>query len=413
MSEVEPPPFGTGGDPEPDETVFAQGRLPGKVYLSRGFTHNRQNSADFGQPARFVYKVIDTDQETLVKDHGEEWHLWSTPAGRYHFKLLMVRESGNVKELWIQRVPDGVGSVTNLMHLRQPEIQRLIDMFKALDSIPLTGASGERIDESIIRAVFEDPEALTKAYERDPEVFRQKITEDTSATDVIAHAHRRQQVERFHRLLENDNEFDQAVAEIPGNKPESVWQKFFEANPWILGMSLGGQLLTSWDEDKLERVVASRSVAGVGKRVDALLETSGRIRSMVFAEFKTHRTRLLSKEYREGCWSPSTELAGGVSQAQGTVYRASINIGERLAQVDKDGAERLGEFAYLLRPKSYLLAGQLSEFVGETGGHHLDKVRSFELYRRHLVEPEIITFDELLARADWLVAPNATSERVG
>jgi hypothetical protein len=29
---------------------------------------------------------------------------------------------------------------------------------------------------------------------------------------------------------------------------------------------------------------------------------------------------------------------------------------------------------------------------------------SFELYRRNLYEPEVLTFDELLARAEWHVA---------
>ncbi|WP_375503653.1 Shedu immune nuclease family protein, partial [uncultured Jatrophihabitans sp.] len=208
----------------------------------------------------------------------------------------------------------------------------------------------------------------------------------------------------FHELLEDDDAFAQAVAEIPGSKKEGVWQNFFEANPWILGLSLNGQLLTSWDDEKLEKIVAGRTVAGVGKRADALLATSGRIRSMVFAEFKTHQTPLLSTEYRDGCWAPSTHVSGGVSQAQGTIHRASTAIGERLALLDKDGAERLGEFGYLLRPKSYLVVGRLDEFVGASGGHHVDKVRSFELYRRQLVDPEIATFDELLARADWLVA---------
>jgi len=37
------------------------------------------------------------------------------------------------------------------------------------------------------------------------------------------------------------------------------------------------------------------------------------------------------------------------------------------------------------------------------GGVHRAKYESFELYRRNLYEPEIITFDELLARAEWHV----------
>jgi hypothetical protein len=45
----------------------------------------------------------------------------------------------------------------------------------------------------------------------------------------------------------------------------------------------------------------------------------------------------------------------------------------------------------------------LSRFVGDHGGHDPARFRSFERYRRNLVEPEVVTFDELLARAEWLV----------
>ena len=45
----------------------------------------------------------------------------------------------------------------------------------------------------------------------------------------------------------------------------------------------------------------------------------------------------------------------------------------------------------------------LSEFIGERGGHDKDRFRSFELYRRNLVEPDVVTFDELLAKAEYLV----------
>lgn len=37
-------------------------------------------------------------------------------------------------------------------------------------------------------------------------------------------------------------------------------------------------------------------------------------------------------------------------------------------------------------------------------GVHRAKHQSFELYRRNLYEPEVITFDELLAQAEWHVA---------
>lgn len=163
-------------------------------------------------------------------------------------------------------------------------------------------------------------------------------------------------------------------------------------------------MLTSWSDQKLEQVVAGASVVSVGKRADALLRTSGRIKSMVFAEIKTHRTTLLSaSEYRSGCWPPSEELAGGVAQVQGTVHRAVNEIGERLEDVDPDGSDVPGGFTYLLKPLAFLVIGSLDQLVGPDGGHHRDRIRSFELYRRQLHEPEVVTFDGLLARAEWHV----------
>ena len=50
------------------------------------------------------------------------------------------------------------------------------------------------------------------------------------------------------------------------------------------------------------------------------------------------------------------------------------------------------------------MIGSHSEFTGQHGGHHVGKIRSFELYRRSLYAPEVVTFDELLARAEWIVS---------
>ena len=51
-----------------------------------------------------------------------------------------------------------------------------------------------------------------------------------------------------------------------------------------------------------------------------------------------------------------------------------------------------------------LIIGGLHELKGEGGGDHRDKIRSFELYRRGLSGVEVVTYDEVLARAEWVVA---------
>lgn len=392
-------------DEDDDETIYAQGRLAHRTYASRSFPLKRAMSADDGKPARFICKVFDPETESIVELDGEEWVIRATPAGRYQFRLLVAREAGNVKEMWIQRVPaPGMnGAVRNLLNLKQPEVCNLIDFLKTLESIPVEGETAVRVDDSVVRDLFADPEAIESLYHRDAQRFRRLITDDEAARDVVAVASRRQAVARFRNLLGDDALFDSAVEVVGKGSPERVWQLLFEENPWMLGATLSSQLLTSWSEDRLEQIVDGFDIAGAGKRTDALMRTAGRVRSMVFVEIKTHRSKLLAAEYRAGCWSASAELSGGVAQLQGTVHRAVEEIGSRLASRDTDGSEMPGDVTYLVRPRSVLVVGELPELQGTGGGDHPDKIRSFELFRRGLNEPEIVTFDELLARAEWVV----------
>lgn len=396
--EVEPYPV-----EDKTETLYASGRLPGRTYASKTFSIAGELSRDAGQPARFIYKILQNNEEFELILEGDEWLVRETPAGRYQIKLLVAREAGRVKSLLIQRVPGPGrrGQVKTLVSLDRESSATLIELLRNLKHIPVQGATSVRVDDALVRDLFASPGSLTSVYRKDPESFRQLIADDASARDLIAISHRREQVVKFKRLLRDDAFFDQIASRHV--RPEDVWQKFFESNPWILGVSLTGQLLNGWSNEKLEQIVVGSSITGPGKRADALLRTAGRIRSMVFAEFKTHRTKLLTEPfYRSGCWAPSKELAGGVAQVQGTVSLGVEKMSDRIADLAPDNTEIPGEFTYLIRPKSFLVIGTLDQFIGERGGHDKARFRSFELYRRNLMEPEVITFDELLAKAEYL-----------
>lgn len=277
----------------------------------------------------------------------------------------------------------------------QSRLDMMLNDFTEIESILPSLSSGT------LRVLLAQAQVPRRLYSVDPLLFATFIENDVTANDAIALARRRAVVERFRRLLGDPQFFSEAAEEFGGRK-EAVWQRLLEDNPWILGVSLAGQLLTSWSADKLEQVVAGFSVSGPGKRADALMHTSGQIRALVFAEIKHHMTDLLGDEYRVGAWAPSAELSGGVAQVQQTIHLASRQIGESLAETDESGAET-GEYTYLVRPRSFLILGNLEELRGARGVHRA-KYESFELYRRNLYEPEIITFDELLARAEWHVA---------
>lgn len=68
---------------------------------------------------------------------------------------------------------------------------------------------------------------------------------------------------------------------------------------------------------------------------------------------------------------------------------------------DKSG-NLTGEQVFIYQPKSFVILGNLSEFKTDIGVNE-DKFSSFELYRQNLVNPEIITFDELFERAKFIV----------
>lgn len=387
---------------EPNEVAYAQGRRTDRVYVNRSFI--ARFAADEGHPSRYIYKVFDEAEEEDVRNNPEwtNYVVDTTHGGRKQIRLQVAREAGAVRQIKIQRVPTALDTskLETMLTLNRAQSTRLIDLIKALDSIPPDGDSSVRVDDQLLRDIFSDPEALGRAYAEDPERFRDLIRTDASASDVIALQRRRDVVDTMRTWLTDPDIFDEESRNTGG--PERAWQRLLEANPWVLGVGLGGQLLTSWNDQKLEQVTTGADITTSGKRVDALLRTNGIVRSMVFAEIKHHRTDLLSRTpYRSSCWGPSPELSGAVVQVQQTVRMAVQNLGAFIEDRADDGS-RTNEGTFITQPKAYLVIGSLEEMTG-TGGPVDDKVHSFELFRRNITHPEIITFDELLAKAKWHV----------
>lgn len=155
----------------------------------------------------------------------------------------------------------------------------------------------------------------------------------------------------------------------------------------------------------MEQTVHGHDLAGAGKRSDGVLKTAGIVSSLALVEIKTPGAKLLDPdEYRRDCWRASRELGGGIAQSQKTAQKTVENIALSpvLQAVDGDGAPT-GEMIFSYQPKSYLIIGTLAEFRTQHGVHR-EKFASFELLRRHTAQPEIITFDELLERARFIVS---------
>ena len=286
------------------------------------------------------------------------------------------------------------------------EISTLLEFIANCRSVVFKNA--ERLDipdEELRRIAISRRQALSLVADNE-ELFAEVLKSSITRKDVVALAFRKRQLQTFRKLLEEPDYFLRAKTQ-KACSDESLWQAFFEKNPWIFGYGLTYLYLNRLSEQRLEQVVQGFRIGSYGKRVDALLKTRGAISSLCFVEIKTHDTPLLtSKPYRSGCWAPSSEVAGGVSQTQGTVASAMDSLRGKLSINDAEGFPDDDE-AYNFAPKSFLVVGSLGQFVRDDKISE-DQFRSFELFRRNILSPEIITFDELYERASSIVEQSDT-----
>ncbi|WP_327141279.1 DUF4928 family protein [Nocardia sp. NBC_01327] len=231
------------------------------------------------------------------------------------------------------------------------------------------------------------------------------IGDSITESDLDLIANRKDQLKHFQRLL-FDESFFQSQLEKNSNDPEAVWRKFFGGNQWIFGYGLTLISCESYDSDTLEHDFTSATVlAGADMQVDALLRTRSRLSGLVFCGIKPHSANLIEPEaYRPpDVYRPGKDLVAAVSQVQKTADKAVRAIRSHLHRVRRRDGERAGFEVVTLRPRQIVIAGMASQFESD-GELNPEKVSSFELYRRSVTDVEIITFDELLARAAFIVA---------
>lgn len=197
-----------------------------------------------------------------------------------------------------------------------------------------------------------------------------------------------------HQRVAAVKEFEQAI--VDGRK-ENYWQDFFEKHTWIFGYGLDYRILRTVQS---QPNYGGTSLSGRGgQRGDFLVATDADVRFTVLAEIKTPDTRLLEREcYRNGAFSPTMELSGGVSQVQANCHQWEIQG----ARTDENRDRLSRDSIHTIFPKGIIVIGHTNQLCGH------DQRASFERYRRNTTNPEIITFDELFARAKFIVNHQAS-----
>lgn len=226
---------------------------------------------------------------------------------------------------------------------------------------------------------------------------------DITERDVQMLVDRRKTLEYFERLLNEEGFIESERNRIALKGIEAVWQRFFEDNPWIFGYGLTLVSCEAISEKGLEVITTGANVfSGGGKRIDAVMRTRGFIQSLLFAEIKRHDTNLLmSQQYREpDVYQVSKELSGAVAQVLKTTHKAIKDLQDLHRQNTPEGNF---EFEVsTITPRQVVIVGHLRELARD-GEINVEKMTSFELFRRSQLGVEILTFDEVLERARFIV----------
>lgn len=226
---------------------------------------------------------------------------------------------------------------------------------------------------TVIRALLDQghsDELWATLVEKDPDLA-------TRLSYARLQQDRERALARFRELLGRD-------------EAEATWQEFLDANTWIFGYGLDYRVLRHVER---QPDYGGRGVSGRGgQRGDNLRATDGDVRFTVLVEVKKPSTDLLVKQaYRNRVYSPSPELAGGISQLQTNCQTWEVE-GAR-TDANRDELDDI----LTVKPKGILVVGRGNQLDSR------DKKVSFELLRRNTLNPSIVTFDELLARAEFIV----------
>ena len=178
-----------------------------------------------------------------------------------------------------------------------------------------------------------------------------------------------------------------------GNGTEQYWQDFFKRNAWIISQVFSIPCILYDDQ----AYVGGKSFSGTGGNLPDFLYENKLTKNLAIVEIKTPKTQLLGQPYRGNSYSMSKEFSGAISQVLS--YKQSLLNEFNSIYVNSGG--NVEAFS----PRCVVVLGNTNELKTDR-----TKMGSFENFRACLNGVTVLTYDELLSRADDLLGILATDD---
>ena len=247
-------------------------------------------------------------------------------------------------------------------------------------------AQAHKLDSRIVVRLLKDKWSSMSHDQREGIVSLFQADDFPENLVSAASAVRRQKVVDQYAQVLSDNQWG-----------EKAWQSFFRREGWIFGHGLLYHFL---DLVVKETYVGAKEMTNKGGQVaDFSVRTIGAGASYIaLVDIKTPAANLVeTKPCRNGAHAIHGDLAEAVAQIQ-----SNCDVWNRDGSKNEENVLRsVDEGWQTAQPRGIIVIGLTTSLTSR------DMRQSFELFRRQLHGVEILTFDELLARAQAIAGQNA------
>jgi len=380
-------------DPEKSEEEIVDNYRTDTLY-----THKFKNDAG-------KYFTIVSRDENNIPDAVEAEHPYPL-RNKIKTTFTFIKENNKITKVSFKRFK----YYKNKGYVAQDEqivfsfsfFKQIIDYLKLLSELNLADINERRITlaEDDLPADDETKKKIkTFLLRKDGQQIIEEVLNSgiITSTDIVNIGYRKQQLEIFKKLLEEDylSEYKKEIIKNTQIKDELAWQYFFNKNPWIFGYGLDYRFMG----------ILQKEFSASGTEADGSGQVNGDFligdkKFTTFVELKKPDTPLFKNSTtRSGAWKLSTDLMEAKSQILEQKASGQIKI-EKETIHDSDGNE--------IKQKSYdskviLILGNWDQIKNDVDLVKQTKIKTFELFRRDSRNVEIITFDELFERAKFIV----------
>lgn len=275
--------------------------------------------------------------------------------------------------------------------------------FKTLVDVDAFNKNYSVVDSSAYIIEFETKEQSEKINALRELV--DKVNLSDVEIEIILRENRKRNLQHFERLLTEKESwkiyFEKYKDEIKGKGEEAVWHHFLKKHHWFLGLNI---------DIKFIRDLITEGEVGIPNtdgRGSPFVDFLGISDYTTLVELKTSNTKIFTdtrkNTSRTNTWSFSSDFIDGISQCLGQKFdwdkkSESKNI--------VSGTQMINQTKHrTLDPKVIFIIGNKQEEFSEDSTDVLTVIKrdTFERFRRNSRNVEIVTFDELYERANYIV----------